>query len=176
MHGLHKKVFIFSYINLISFCLFSMDRLKTAIAEERPGMAKKKVLFQYDNAPVHLSRVVLHKLTEVRFELLPYPVYSPDLAPSNFHLFRKLNTFLAGQKFVTMKKPSRRSTTIPRVLKKTTSRKESGTWKNVGPNALNLEEIMSDCCISYRIKLLIEPPSYSMYKFVSCWCKKKSTL
>ena len=33
--------------------------------------------------------------------------------------------------------------TISKALKKTISGKESGTWRNVGPSALNFEEIMS---------------------------------
>lgn len=76
-----------------------LDRLKAAITEKRPGMAKKKVLFHHDNAPVHSSRVAQQKLAELRFQLLPHPAYSPDLAPSDYHLFPKLKTFLAGRKF-----------------------------------------------------------------------------
>jgi histone-lysine N-methyltransferase SETMAR len=30
---------------------------------------------------------------------LEHPPYSPDLAPSDFHLFPKLKIFLAGQRF-----------------------------------------------------------------------------
>ena len=63
-----------------------LDRMKTAITEKRPRMAKK--------------RCCLQKLTNLRFELLPHLVYSLDPAPSDFHLFRKLKTFLAGQTFV----------------------------------------------------------------------------
>lgn len=76
-----------------------LEKLKAAIAEKRPGMAKKKVLFHHDNAPSHSSRVSQQKLTELRFQMLPHPPYSPDLAPSDYHLFPKLKTFLAGQKF-----------------------------------------------------------------------------
>ena len=38
-------------------------------------------------------------MTDLHFQLLPHPAYSPDLAPSDFHLFPKLKNFLAGQKF-----------------------------------------------------------------------------
>jgi hypothetical protein len=30
-----------------------LEKLKTVIQEKLPGMAKKKVLFHHDNAPVH---------------------------------------------------------------------------------------------------------------------------
>ena len=47
----------------------------------------------------HLSRFAKQKLTELRFELLSHLAYSSDLAPLDYHLFPKLKTFLAGQKF-----------------------------------------------------------------------------
>ena len=40
------------------------------------------------------------KLHELRFELLPYPPYSPDLALSDFFLFSDLKWMLAGKKFI----------------------------------------------------------------------------
>ena len=46
-----------------------------------PHMAKKKPLFQQDNAPVHKSMKTMVKLNDLRFELPPHPPYSPDLAP-----------------------------------------------------------------------------------------------
>jgi transposase len=57
------------------------------------------VLFHHDNAPVHSSAVAQQKITEWRFELLAHPPYSPDLGPSDFHLFPKLKKFLAGKRF-----------------------------------------------------------------------------
>jgi len=33
------------------------------------------------------------------WDILEHPPYSPDLAPSDFHLFLHLKTHLAGQKF-----------------------------------------------------------------------------
>jgi histone-lysine N-methyltransferase SETMAR len=38
-------------------------------------------------------------LRDLHYELLEHPPYSPDLAPSDFCLFRKLELFLAGQRF-----------------------------------------------------------------------------
>lgn len=39
------------------------------------------------------------KLNDLRFELLPHPPYSPDLAPSDFYLFADLKKMLQGQRF-----------------------------------------------------------------------------
>jgi histone-lysine N-methyltransferase SETMAR len=39
------------------------------------------------------------KLSDLHYELLEHPPYSPDLASSDFCLFPKLKLFLAGQRF-----------------------------------------------------------------------------
>ena len=59
------------------------------------------------------------------------------------HLFSKLKTFWLDKNLCARKKPSRQSTVISRALKKITLRKELGTWRNVGPSALNFDGIMS---------------------------------
>jgi hypothetical protein len=41
----------------------------------------------------------MRKLRDLHYELLEYPPYSPDFAPSDFYLFPKLKLFLAGQCF-----------------------------------------------------------------------------
>lgn len=58
-------------------------KLKEEIIIKRPGMQKKKILFHQDNAPANRSIATMAKLSELHFELLPHPPYSPDLAPSD---------------------------------------------------------------------------------------------
>ena len=76
-----------------------LERLKDEIAEKRPHLKKKKVLFNQDNALCHKSMKTRAKLHELDFKLLPHPPYSPDLAPSDFFLFSDLKRMLAGKKF-----------------------------------------------------------------------------
>ncbi|GFW92999.1 putative DD34D transposase [Trichonephila clavipes] len=77
-----------------------LERLKDEIAEKRPHLKKKKVLFYQDNALwCHKSMKSITKLHELGFELLLHPPYNPDLAPSDFFLFSDLKGMLAGQKF-----------------------------------------------------------------------------
>jgi len=38
-------------------------------------------------------------VTALKFEGLKHPPYSPDLAPSDFHLFGPMKEYLRGQKF-----------------------------------------------------------------------------
>jgi histone-lysine N-methyltransferase SETMAR len=39
------------------------------------------------------------KIKELNWELLDHPPYSPDLAPSDYHLFRSLQNHLNNRKF-----------------------------------------------------------------------------
>jgi len=59
---------------------------------------RKKVIFHHDNAPAHTSTVAMAKLHELRFELLPHPPYSSDLAPCDFFLFLNLKIWFTRKK------------------------------------------------------------------------------
>lgn len=74
-------------------------KLRTVIKEKRRGKLRQGVLLHQDNAPAHTSAVAKAAIDECGFELLQHPPYSPDLAPSDFHLFRFLKELLRGQKF-----------------------------------------------------------------------------
>lgn len=76
-----------------------LDQLNSNICERRPSLAKKKIIFLQDNAPAHKSVIAMAKLKDLHFELLEHPPYSPDLAPSDFHLFPNLKRFLRGKRF-----------------------------------------------------------------------------
>ena len=62
-------------------------------------MLSRGVLLLHDNAPVHTSRVSQVAIKPCGFEELNHPPYSPDLAPSDFYLFRKLKFDLIGTRF-----------------------------------------------------------------------------
>ena len=46
----------------------------------------------HDNAPAYKSRVAQATIRECKFEQLNHPPYSPDLAPSDYYLFRNLKS------------------------------------------------------------------------------------
>ncbi|KYQ49483.1 hypothetical protein ALC60_11449 [Trachymyrmex zeteki] len=60
------------------------------LKKKRPHLAKKKVLFHQDNVQVHTCPAPMAKFNEFRYELLPHPAYSPDLAPCDYFLFPNL--------------------------------------------------------------------------------------
>jgi histone-lysine N-methyltransferase SETMAR len=58
-----------------------------------------KVYFLHDNARPHIAKSTRQKLLELGWTVLPHPPYSPDLAPTDCHLFRSLADYLHEKNF-----------------------------------------------------------------------------
>uniref|UniRef100_A0A183C988 HTH_48 domain-containing protein n=1 Tax=Globodera pallida TaxID=36090 RepID=A0A183C988_GLOPA len=66
----------------------------------RQGQFNGPLLFHQDNAPPHRSRLTTQYISQtLNWNVLPHPPYSPDLAPSDYHLFLSLKNFLRGRRF-----------------------------------------------------------------------------
>ena len=76
-----------------------MPKLRQAIRDKRRGKLTKGVMLLHDNAPVHKARVAQAAIQQNGFEQLAHPPYSPDLAPSDYYLFRHLKSYLRGKRF-----------------------------------------------------------------------------
>ncbi|KAL3071615.1 hypothetical protein niasHT_031979 [Heterodera trifolii] len=65
------------------------------------GQFNSPLLFHQDNVPPpHRSRLTSDYITNtLNWNVLPHPPYSPDLAPSDYHLFLSLKNFLRGRRF-----------------------------------------------------------------------------
>ena len=76
-------------------------QLSRALKFKRPEYAQRhdKVIFQHDNARSHVAEVVKETLKAVNWDILPHPPYSPDIVPSDYHLFRSMDHGLADQHF-----------------------------------------------------------------------------
>jgi len=74
-------------------------QLKDILKEKRRGKLNKGVLFLQDNAPAHRALSTQKKLIYLGFLCLDHPPYSPDLAPSDYHLFPGLKKQLKGRHF-----------------------------------------------------------------------------
>jgi [histone H3]-lysine36 N-dimethyltransferase SETMAR len=57
------------------------------------------VLLLHDNARPHIVKQTVKKIAELNIEVLPHPPYSPDISPTDYHLFKHLEAFLAGKNF-----------------------------------------------------------------------------
>jgi len=62
-------------------------------------MLSKKVLLHHDNACPHTAAATVETVQQLSFELLRHPPYSPDLGPSDYHIFGPLKEALRGCRF-----------------------------------------------------------------------------
>ncbi|GFW27521.1 mariner Mos1 transposase [Trichonephila clavipes] len=76
-----------------------LRKLRRAIQNKRRGFLSKDVVFLHDNARPHTANVTKTLLRGFGWDVFDHPPHSPDLAPSDFHLFLHLKSFLAGKHF-----------------------------------------------------------------------------
>ncbi|GBM89645.1 hypothetical protein AVEN_260664-1 [Araneus ventricosus] len=57
------------------------------------------VLLIHDNARPHSTAVTQQLLQQFKWDASDHPVYSPDIATSDFHLFPQLKNWLGGPSF-----------------------------------------------------------------------------
>lgn len=62
-------------------------------------MLTKGVRLLQDNAPVHSSHFAPMVARSYGYGILPRLPYSPDLAPSDFHLIPSMRSFTEGKRF-----------------------------------------------------------------------------
>jgi len=62
-------------------------------------MLRAIILLLHDNARLHSAAQTQDLITSFRWEQMDNPSYSPDLVPSDFHLFLHLKKFLGGKWF-----------------------------------------------------------------------------
>uniref|UniRef100_A0A5S6QGN5 Tc1-like transposase DDE domain-containing protein n=1 Tax=Trichuris muris TaxID=70415 RepID=A0A5S6QGN5_TRIMR len=77
-----------------------LEIMQEKFKEIRPRLLNRKgPILLHDNARPHVSKIVAQKLAELRYETLSHPPYSPDLSPTDYHLFKHLELFLRGKTF-----------------------------------------------------------------------------
>ena len=79
-----------------------LDRVSVALRQKQPALANRKgVVFHQDNARPHTAKITRETLARLQWEILPHPPYSPDLAPSDYHLFLALDNHMRNRQFQT---------------------------------------------------------------------------
>ena len=77
-----------------------LTKLNNAVEEKRPELTNRKgIVFHHDSARPYTYLTTRQKLFELGWDVLPHPPYSPDLAPSDYFLFRSLQNSLNGKNF-----------------------------------------------------------------------------
>jgi len=75
------------------------NHLCPAIKSKRHGLLSTGVLLQHDNARPHTAHSTVATIQDLSFECLPHLLYSPDLTPSDFHVFGPLKEVMGGKSF-----------------------------------------------------------------------------
>ena len=105
-------------INSNKYCS-QLNQLKASLDEKRPELVnRKRVIFHQDNARLHVSLMTRQKLLQLGWEVLIRLLYSPDIAPSDFHLFCSLQNSLNGKNFNFLKFWTLKGTWNSSLLKK----------------------------------------------------------
>ena len=75
-------------------------KLHRVLREKRPHYRKRhgKLISLHDNAPLHTT-MVQNYFETLNCKVLSHPAYSPDMAPSDYHLFSSMGHALAERHF-----------------------------------------------------------------------------
>jgi histone-lysine N-methyltransferase SETMAR len=76
-------------VNSAPYCEVLL-KLRDKICRKRPGQVARGALLHHDNIRPHTARAAQERIPQLKRELLEHPPYSPDSAPSDFHLFGPL--------------------------------------------------------------------------------------
>ena len=88
-------------INAERYCR-QLEKLLKNLNDKRPSLVNRKgILLLHDNARPHIAKQTQAKILELYMKVLSHPPYLPDLAPSDYHLFRSLQHFLDSKRFKT---------------------------------------------------------------------------
>jgi histone-lysine N-methyltransferase SETMAR len=86
-------------VNSAMYADLLKNHLRPVIKFKRRGLLITGVLLQHDNARRHTARSTVATIQDLSFECLPHPPYTPDLAPSDSHVFGPLKEAMGGKSF-----------------------------------------------------------------------------
>lgn len=75
----------------------TLKHLQRRVCRVRGSLAP--IILQHDNARPHTSRATEEAVRNLKFEPIPHPPYSPDLAPCDFYFFPQLKRDLKGNHY-----------------------------------------------------------------------------
>ena len=86
-------------INSNKYCS-QLDQLNAALDEKHPELVNRKhIIFHQGNTRPRVCLMTRQKLLQLGWEVLIHLLYSPDVAPLDFHSFQSLQNSLNGKNF-----------------------------------------------------------------------------
>ena len=81
-------------LHLRSMLSKSMVHLHQKLQHLQPALVNRMVpILLHDNIQLHVTQPMFLKLNELGYQVWPYPPYSPDLSPTDYHFFKDFNNF-----------------------------------------------------------------------------------
>jgi len=117
-------------------------KLREALKSKCWGKLRRGVLQLHDKAPARTSAVATSAAAECSYKLLPHPLYSTDLAPSDFYLFPPLKEHLSSTYFSNDNDVTASVEVILQGKIISSTRLVYKSRRNDGTSALKLAEIM----------------------------------
>ena len=91
-----------------------IKQMHRKLSSKHPSLINiKGPILLYDNTRPHIAKKVLQKLKDLCYEALPHPTYSPDLTPTDYHLFMDFVNFLKDKVFRKVPKVPSKNSSIP---------------------------------------------------------------
>jgi histone-lysine N-methyltransferase SETMAR len=86
---------------LPSVCNITADLYCQQLNRVAPKLQGKqdRIYFLHDSTRPHIAKSNREKMLKLGWVTVPHPPYSPDLAPTDYHLYRSMSDYLREKKF-----------------------------------------------------------------------------
>ena len=78
---------------------FSIKRRGVIIGVILSLLNRRGVILLHDNTKPHIAKLIQENIMGLGYAVLPRPPYSPNLALSDFHVFRSMQHYLSNKKY-----------------------------------------------------------------------------
>ena len=81
-------------------CAQQINEMHQKLQFLKPALVNRKSpILLHDNSWLHISLLMLQKLNELVYKVLPHPPYSPDILPNDCHCFKHPDNFMQEKCF-----------------------------------------------------------------------------
>uniref|UniRef100_A0A0N5CBG6 Histone-lysine N-methyltransferase SETMAR n=1 Tax=Strongyloides papillosus TaxID=174720 RepID=A0A0N5CBG6_STREA len=81
-------------------CCKEEEEMRKKLSVLKPALVNKRgPILLHDNAKPHVSKTTMQKFKKLGYETLSHSPYLPDLFPTDYHLFKRLELNLRQKKF-----------------------------------------------------------------------------